>query len=213
MARRCKCLIVDDHPIFRKGILDLLVQEGACQTVVEAGHAAAALAAVRREAWDLVILDVALPDKHGIEVLKEMKLFRPRTPVLLFSLYPEREFAIRGLKAGAAGYLTKDCSPQELLSAVEEVTAGRRYITKSLAAHLASFVGQGQPDTPHDLLSDREMEVLRLFGQGKRPSQIAQDLSLSVKTVSTYRARLLRKLSFHTTAQLVRYAIEHQLTI
>ncbi len=212
MASRCKCLIVDDHPIFRKGVRDLLLQEGVCQAVVEAGRAEAALAAVHRESWDLVVLDVALPDKHGLEVLKEIKLLRPRTPVLLFSLYPEREFAIRGLKAGAAGYLTKDCAPQELLAAVQAITAGRRYITNSLASHLANVVGQGQLAATHDLLSDREMEVLRLFGQGKRPSQIAQELSLSIKTISTYRARLLSKLSFQTTAQLVRYAIERQLT-
>ena len=212
MGSKCKCLIVDDHPIFRKGIRDLLCQEGPCATITEVDSAAAALEAVRREPWDLLILDVALPDKHGLEVLKEVKLLRPKLPVLMLSLYPEREFALRAIKSGAAGYLTKDKTPQELLAAVKEVIAGRRYITSSLADQLVKFLDSGQPSTPHAVLSDREMEVLRLLGQGKRPSQIADEMALSVKTISTYRARLLEKLGLQSTAELVRYAIEHRLT-
>ncbi|MBI5317171.1 MAG: response regulator transcription factor [Nitrospirae bacterium] len=212
MGHKCKCLIVDDHPIFRKGIRNLLSQEAACTAIVEADCAATALAAIRREPWDLLILDVALPDKHGLEVLKEVKLLRPKLPVLMLSLYPEREFALRAFKAGASAYLTKDGPPSELLSAVKEVVAGRRYITGSLADQLMDFLDSGQPATPHAILSDREMEVLRLLGQGKRPSQIADEMALSVKTISTYRARLLEKLGLQSTAQLVRYAIEHRLT-
>ncbi|THJ22535.1 MAG: response regulator transcription factor [Nitrospira sp. CG24E] len=212
MGKKCKCLIVDDHPIFRKGIRDLLSQEGACAPIVEADCAVAALEAVRREPWDLLILDLALPDKHGLEVLKEVRLLRPKMPVLMLSLYPEREFALRAINSGAAGYLTKDKTPHELLSAVKEVVAGRRYITSSLANQLMDFLNSGQPATPHAVLSDREMEVLRLLGQGKRPSQIADDMALSVKTISTYRARLLEKLGLQSTAELVRYAIEHHLT-
>jgi DNA-binding NarL/FixJ family response regulator len=211
MGNRCKCLIVDDHPIVRKGVRDLLLQEGACAAVVEADNAAAAMAAVRREPWDLLILDIALPDKHGLEVLKEVKLLRPTMPVLMLSLYPEREFALRAFKAGAAGYVTKDRAPSELLTAVKEIAAGRRYITSSLADQMAAFIDTGQPETPHDILSDREMEVLRLLGQGKTVSAIADDMALSVKTISTYRARLLEKLTLRTTADLVRYAIEHHL--
>ncbi len=211
MGNRCKCLIVDDHPIVRKGVRDLLLQEGACAAVVEADNAAAAMAAVRREPWDLLILDVALPDKHGLEVLKEVKLLRPAMPVLMLSLYPEREFALRAFKAGASGYVTKDRAPSELLTAVKEIAAGRRYITSSLAQQMARFLETGQPEAPHDILSDREIEVLRLFGQGKTVSAIAGDMALSVKTISTYRARLLEKLTLRTTADLVRYAIEHRL--
>jgi two-component system, NarL family, invasion response regulator UvrY len=212
MAKKCKCLIVDDHPIIRKGIKDLLIEEGLCQAVVEAISAEVALAAVRQEPWDLMILDVALPDKHGLEVLKEVKLLRPTLPVLMLSLYPEREFALRAIKAGASGYLTKDLAPSEIVMAVKEVMAGRRYITASLANSIASYLEAGQPATPHALLSDREMEVLRLLGQGKTASAIADEMALSVKTISTYRARILEKLNLRTTADVVRYAIEHRLT-
>lgn len=212
MGRKCKCLIVDDHPIVRKGIKDLLVEEGLCHAVVEAASAEAALTAVRREPWDLLVLDVALPDKHGLEVLKEVKLLRPTLPVLMLSLYPEREFALRAIKAGASGYLTKDQPPFELTAAVRQVSAGRRYITPSLAEQMADWLDLGQPETLHERLSDREMEVLRLLGQGKTVSAIADEMALSVKTISTYRARLLEKLKLRTTADLVRYAIEYHLT-
>jgi DNA-binding NarL/FixJ family response regulator len=212
MGRKYKCLIVDDHPIIRKGIRDLLVEEGLCHAVVEAASAEAALTAVCREAWDLLILDVALPDKHGVEVLKEVKLLRPTLPVLMLSLYPEREFALRAIKAGASGYLTKDRAPSELLTAAREIVAGRRYITTSLANQMADLFDLGQPAMLHERLSDREMEVLRLLGQGKTVSAIADDMALSVKTISTYRARLLEKLRLRTTANLVRYAIEYHLT-
>lgn len=212
MGRKCKCLIVDDHPIFRKGIKDLLIEEGLCHVVVEAASAETAIAAVRREPWDLLILDVALPDKHGLQILKEIKLLRPSPPVLMLSLYPEREFALRAIKAGASGYLTKDRTPSEVVAAVREVLAGRRYITPSLANHMANHLNLGQPETLHERLSDREMEVLRLLGQGKTISAIADEMALSVKTISTYRARLLEKLRLRTTADLVRYAIEYHLT-
>lgn len=211
MGSKGKCLIADDHPLIRKAIRDMLVQEGAFLAVIEADSGEATLAAVRREAWDLLILDVALPDKHGLEVLKEAKLLRPAMPVLMLSLYPEGEFALRALRAGASGYLTKDRTPSELMTAIREVRAGRRFITRSLANHMAdSFTGEKKV-TLHEGLSDREMEVLRLFGQGKNVSAIAGELSLSVKTISTYRARLLEKLGLQTTAALVRYAIEHRL--
>lgn len=213
MDGKCKCLIADDHPIIRKGIKDLLTEEGLCHVVVDVDCAEAALTAIRREPWDLLVLDVALPDKHGLEVLKEVKLLRPALPVLMLSLYPEREFALRALKAGASGYLTKDRTPTEITTAVKEVLAGRRYITPSLANRIADVLELGRSGALHERLSDREMEVLRLLGQGKTVSAIAADLALSVKTISTYRGRLLEKLRLHTTADLVRYAIEHQLAV
>ena len=213
MGTSCRCLIVDDHPIVRRGIRNLLLDEGGCSVIEEAGNAADALSAVRREPWDLLILDVALPDKHGLEVLKEVKLLRPTLLVLMLSLYPAREFALRALKAGAAGYLTKDQAPSDLLAAVKEVRASRRYISSLLADQLATLFGGGQPIALHDLLSDREMEVLRLLGQGKPVSVIGNEMALSVKTISTYRGRLLNKLEVRTTAALVHYAIEHHLTI
>jgi two-component system, NarL family, invasion response regulator UvrY len=213
MGNKLKCLIADDHPLIRKAIRDMLVQEKVFLSVVEADSGKVALAAIRREHWDLLVLDVALPDKHGLEVLKEAKLLRPAMPVLMLSLYPEGEFALRALKAGASGYLTKDRPPSELMTAVREVSAGRRFITGALANHMAASFSGGKMEVPHEMLSDREMEVLRLFGQGKNVSAIAGELSLSVKTISTYRARLLQKLGLQTTASLVRYAIEHRLEV
>jgi DNA-binding NarL/FixJ family response regulator len=204
-------LVADDHPIVRKGVRDLLIQEAVCSNVVEAGNGASTIGLVQRQEWDLLILDISLPDIHGLEVLKEVKRLRPTLPVLMLSLYPEREFAMRALKAGASGYLTKDQAPAELLIAVKEVTAGRRYITATLGNQLAAYLGAGQLGTLHDLLSDREMEVLQLLGQGKSVSTIAAEVALSVKTVSTYRARLLDKLNLISTADLIRYAIVHRL--
>ena len=212
MGTNCRCLIADDHPIVRKGVHDLLVQELRCSTVVEVGSGTATLGLVQQQNWDLLILDISLPDKHGLEVLKEVKLLQPKLPVLMLSLYPEREFALRALKAGASGYLTKDQAPAELLIAVKEVMAGKRYITGSLANQLVSNLESGQPVAAHDRLSDREMEVLRLLGQGKTVSAIGNEMALSVKTISTYRTRVLTKLELRTTAELIHYAIEHHLT-
>ncbi len=211
MGNSCRCLVVDDHPIVRKGVRDLLVQEAICPNVTEAGTGTTAIRLVRRQVWDLLILDMGLPDMHGLEVLKEVKQLQPNLPVLMLSLYPEREFAMRALKAGASGYLTKDQAPTELLIAVQEVLAGRRYVTGAAENHLAVRLDAGQPVTLHDRLSDREMEVLRLLGRGKSVSAIAAEMALSVKTVSTYRARLLDKLGLTSTTDVIRYAIEHRL--
>ncbi len=212
MGTKCRCLVADDHPIVRKGVRDLLIQESVCSNVIEAENGTATLGLVRRHEWDLLILDISLPDKHGLEVLREVKQLRPKLPVLMLSLYPEREFAVRALKTGASGYLTKDQAPAELLIAVKEVLAGRRYVTTSLANQLAAYLNNGQPTSLHDLLSNRELEVLRLLGRGKSVSMIADVMALSVKTVSTYRALLLQKLKLTSTADLIRYAIEHRLS-
>jgi len=205
-----KILLADDHAIMRKGLKDVLV-EGLDQ--VEVGEAATgqdALEAVRKQAWDAVVLDINLPDKNGIEVLKEMKALRPAMPVVVLSLHPEDQYAVRMLKAGAAGYLTKESAPELLVSAVRKALAGGTYVSVALAEQLAA--GLGTPSTePLATLSDREMEVLCLIAAGKTPTDIADTLSLSVKTISTYRARLLDKLTLKTTAELIRYALDHKL--
>ena len=205
------CLLVDDHPIVRRGVRDLLMQEQLCSEIEEVSSGEAALEAVRRKSWDLLLLDVALPDKHGLEVLKETKLLQPHLPVLMLSLYPEKEFAMRAIRAGASGYLTKQSAPDELLTAVRRVLQGGRYITEALAEQMAEALGAGVEGAKHARLSDRELEVLRLLGQGRSVSAIAEDLALSVKTISTYRARILEKLSCQTTAELIRYAIDAKL--
>jgi DNA-binding NarL/FixJ family response regulator len=209
---KCRCLLVDDHPIVRRGVRDLLTEERLCSEILEVSSGKAALAEIRQAPWDLLILDVALPDKHGLEVLKEAKLLQPRLPVLMLSLYPEKEFALRAIKAGASGYLTKDRAPSELMAAVKRVLRGGRYITEDLAEQMATMLETGQPERLHAMFSDREMQVLRLLGKGKTASAIAKDLCLSVKTISTYRSRILDKLSCRTTADLMRYAIEQHLT-
>ncbi|NOT21677.1 MAG: response regulator transcription factor [Nitrospiraceae bacterium] len=208
---KCRCLLADDHPIVRRGIRDLLQIEQVCSEIQEVGSGEAALTEIRRQSWDLLILDVALPDKHGLEVLKEVKLLQPRLPVLMLSLYPEKEFALRAIKAGASGYLTKDRAPSELMAAVKRVLRGGRYITEDLAEQLAVMVESGKDEPLHSSLSDREMQVLRLLGKGKTASAIAKDLCLSIKTISTYRSRILHKLSCRTTGELMRYAIEQRL--
>lgn len=207
----CECLLVDDHPIVRRGVRDLLLHERLCSEIEEVSTGEAALLAIQRKTWGLMLLDVALPDKHGLEVLKEAKLLQPRLPVLMLSLYPEKEFAMRAIRAGASGYLTKQSAPSELLAAVRRVLQGGRYITEALAEQMAEAIETGTGGPPHARLSDREMEVLRLFGKGKAVSAIAEDLSLSVKTISTYRARILEKLSCQTTAELIRYAVDAKL--
>ncbi|MBP8154497.1 MAG: response regulator transcription factor [Nitrospira sp.] len=208
---KCRCLITDDHPIVRRGVRELLEEEQLCSEICEVRSGEEALEAVRHQPWDLMILDIALPDKHGLEVLKETKLLQPSLPVLMLSLYPEKEFAMRAIKAGASGYLTKQSAPSELLAAVLRVLQGGRYITAALAEQMASVIETGVDGSLHARLSDRELQVLRLLGQGKSVSVIAEELRLSVKTISTYRARILEKLSCESTGELIRYAIEARL--
>jgi DNA-binding NarL/FixJ family response regulator len=204
-------LIADDHPVVRRGVRDVLEDEHLCSDIYEAKTGEEALEALRRQPWDLMILDIALPDKHGLDVLKEAKLLQPRLSVLMLSLYPEKEFAMRAIKAGASGYLTKQSAPSELLAAVHRVLQGGRYITEALAEQMAHALETGADDVLHARLSDRELQVLRLLGQGKSVSVIAEELCLSVKTISTYRARILEKLSCESTGELIRYAVEARL--
>ena len=206
-----RCLITDDHSVVRRGVRELLEEEQLCSEIYEAKTGEEALTAVRRQSWDLMILDIALPDKHGLDVLKEAKLLQPRLPVLMLSLYPEKEFAMRAIKAGASGYLTKQSAPSELLAAVTRILQGGRYITAALAEQMASALETGGSEVLHARLSDRELQVLRLLGQGKSVSVIAEELCLSVKTISTYRARILEKLSCTSTGELIRYAVEAKL--
>lgn len=208
---KCRCLLADDHPIVRRGVRDLLTEEQLCSEIREVNSGEAALAEIRLASWDLLILDVALPDKHGLEVLKEAKLLQPRLPVLMLSLYPEKEFALRAIKAGASGYLTKDRAPSEMLAAVKRVLRGGRYITEDLAEQLAATIGTEDKGPRHATLSDREMQVLRLLGRGRTVSAIAEELCLSVKTISTYRVRILDKLCCRTTGEIIRYAVEQRL--
>jgi DNA-binding NarL/FixJ family response regulator len=203
-----RCLIADDHPIIRSGLRGLIQQHSDMAEPGEATTAAETLDLVRTSTWDLVILDINLPDASGIDVLRRIRHLRPDLPVLVLSAHAEEQFAVRSLRAGASGYLNKQSAADELIIAIRRVLAGRRYVSAALAERLAAALDATATERePHDALSDREFEVLRLIGVGRAVSEIAESLHLSVKTVSTYRARILEKLSLKSTAELAAYAI------
>ncbi len=205
-----KVLIVDDHAVVRKGLKEILTHEPDIK-VFEAGDAAQASKLIKRDEWDLVVLDLDMPNKSGLEFLEEIgKSARP-IPVLVLSIYPEEQFAVRTLRAGAAGYLSKDAAPEDLVAAIRKILGGGRFISEAVAEMLLQHVTSGQNAALHDGLSDREFQILCMFGKGKTISAIARELSLSVPTVSTYRARILEKMGMKTTAELIRYAVKQQL--
>jgi DNA-binding NarL/FixJ family response regulator len=206
-----KVLIADDHAVFRRGLRETLADTFSRVTFGEARTALETLEHVRRQDWDVVILDISMPGKSGLDILDDLKRLRPRLPILLLSMHPEQQFARRALKSGAAGYLTKDSVTEELKEAVKKIVGGGRYVSATLAEKLALDLREGA-DTPlHELLSDREFQVLRMIASGKTVKDIAEELSLSVKTVSTYRARILEKTGMKTNAELIRYALQTHL--
>jgi two-component system, NarL family, invasion response regulator UvrY len=206
-----KVLIADDHAVFRRGLMETLGESFPKMTFGEAKTAQETVDYVKRQQWEIVILDISMPGKSGLDILDDLKRLRPGLPVLLLSMHPEEQYAKRALKAGAAGYLTKESVPEELKLAVRRVLAGGRYVSSAMAERLAYDLRQGA-DTPiHELLSDREFQVLRMIASGKTVKQIASEISLSVKTVSTYRARILEKTGMKTTAELIRYALQAHL--
>jgi DNA-binding NarL/FixJ family response regulator len=206
-----RVLIADDHGITREGLKRILTDYPEPVHVGNAANAAQTLSMVRRNEWDLVLLDISLPDKSGLDVLKSIKKDRPALPVLVLSMYPVDQYALRVLKAGGSGYLTKESAPEQLLAAVRKVSEGGRFITPELAEHMARELAGGTPTLPHESLSDREFEVLRLIASGRTPTEIAGHLSLSVKTISTYRTRLLHKMGMRHNAELTHYAISNRL--
>jgi two-component system invasion response regulator UvrY len=202
-----RILICDDHPIVRKGLREILEQGGASATIGEAASAAEALDLARKKSWDAVVLDITMPGRSGLELLKQLREERPNLPVLVLSVHPAEQYAVRVLRAGAAGYLTKESAPEELVTAVRRIVRGGRYISPSVGETLVADLGRPAGQLPHHGLSDREFEIMRLLASGKRVSEIAAERNLSVKTVSTYRARILQKLNLRTTAEIMRYAI------
>ena len=205
-----KILLVDDHPIVRHGIRTILTERLKGAVVGEAGDAVSAMTQIRDGEWDVVVADISLPGTSGLDLIKELRRVHPSLPTLVVSMHPASQFARRALAAGAAGYLTKDSPPEEFVAAIEEARRGRRYIGRDTGDILGRWPARVS-GAPHDSLSDREYQVLRLLGSGQTVSDIARDLSLSVKTVSTYRMRVLDKLGMRTNAELMRYAIENGL--
>ena len=205
-----RILIVDDHALVRRGLIELLQPLPGGVQFGEAGNAADALTLAAEGRWDVVLLDLGLPDRHGLEVLRELHTTRPRVPVLILTMFPEDQLALRVLELGAAGYLTKESAPEELLKAIERVMAGHKYLSTAMAQAVADGLG-GPPPVPHEQLSDRELEVLRLLAAGRPITAISKQLGLSPKTVTTYRARLLHKLRMRSNAELTYYATQHGL--
>ena len=206
-----KILITDDHAVVRQGLKQILAEEFTRAEFGEATNAQEAIDRVWKENWDVVVLDITMPGRSGLEVLKEIKKSRPKLPVLVLSMHPEDQFAVRILKIGAAGYMTKESAPNELVGAVKKVMAGGRYVSPSLAEKMASYLAIDVHTPPHERLSDREFLVLRLIASGKTPTAIAKELALSVKTISTYRMRILEKMNMSNNAELTHYAIQNQL--
>jgi two-component system, NarL family, invasion response regulator UvrY len=205
-----RILIVDDHALVRRGLIQLLDGFPDGVEFGEAGNAAEGLALALNQRWDVVLLDLGLPDRHGLEVLRELHAARPHLPILILTMFPEDQLALRMLEMGASGYLTKESAPEELLRALERVMAGHKYLSPTMAQVVADGVG-GPPPAPHEQLSDRELEVLRLLAAGRPITAISRQLRLSPKTVTTYRARLLHKLRMRSNAELTFYATQHGL--
>jgi len=207
-----RILIVDDHEVVRDGVKRIFdEQEPGMAVFGEASNGPEALRLVREEAWDVVVLDLTLDDRSGLEVLKELKQIRPKIPVLILSMHSEEQYARRAFKAGAAGYTTKDSPRAELVKAVNRVIEGGRYVSPAMAEKLIVDIERGSDKPVHETLSDREFEVMRLIASGKTVGEIAELLSLSDKTISTYRARLLEKMRMKTSAELTHYAVQNKL--
>jgi two-component system, NarL family, invasion response regulator UvrY len=206
-----RILIVDDHAMVREGLKRILLDEFEDATFGEAGNATVALEQVWKKPWELVLLDISMHGRSGLDVLKEIRASASKVPVLVLSGHPEEQYAVRVLKAGAAGYLVKESAPQELCRAARRVLSGGKYITPSLAEQLAALI-QSSNRPAHEALSNREYQVMLLIADGKAPKEIGDELSLSVKTVGTYRTRILEKLRLRNNAELMRYVLERDLS-
>ncbi len=206
-----KVLITDDHPIVRQGLKQILKEAFETITVDEAATGAEALNKINAAEYDIVLLDISMPGMNGLDVLKEIQKINKLLPVLMISIYPEDQYALRCLKAGASGYLTKDTASDELTLAVERILSGKKYVSLFLADKLARHFNAGGTKLPHELLSDREDQVMRYIASGKTAAEIAEELTLSVKTINTYRNRILKKMQIKNSAELIRYAVQNQL--
>lgn len=206
-----RVLVADDHAVVRRGLVQILTEAPDMVVAGEASTGREVLQAVWKHDYDVLVLDIAMPEGSGLEVLQQLQTLKPDLRVLILSMYPERQYAVRALKTGAAGYLTKESVPDELIAAIRKVARGGKYVSQSLAEQLASELRGEVEKEPHQTLSDREYQVMTLLAAGKSVTDVAEELSLSVKTVSTYRARILDKLNLKSIAEIIRYALEHGL--
>ncbi len=206
-----RILIVDDHKLVRDGLKQILAGTDDISVIDEAGDGEEAVSKIRKNSFDVVLLDIRLPKSDGLSVLKLVKQEQPALFILMLSMYPEEQYAIRALKSGASGYLTKDSASEELIAAIRKVAQGGKYVTRSLAEKLAFYLDNEDNAPVHETLSDREYQVMRMIARGKSVGEIADELNLSVKTVSTYRSRVLGKLHFKKNAEIIRYAIKQNI--
>jgi len=212
MTSRTRILVADDHAIVRRGLRLILAEAGDMEVAGEAENGVQAVQMVREQPWDVVLMDICMPHRSGMDALKMIRKEAPRVPVLMLSMYPEEQYAVRALKAGAAGYLCKDAAPELLIVAIRQVVNGKKYVSAAVAEALAHAISTDDGDRPaHERLSDREYQTLCLIASGKTLTQIAEALNLSVKTVSVYRTRLLEKMNLRTSAELTHYGIRNGL--
>ena len=204
-----KILIADDHAIVRKGLIGLLRGEFMNAEIHEATNGAEAMEQARSQTWDLILLDISMPGRSGVETLAQLRADGVKAPILMLSMQPEEQYGIRVLKAGASGFVNKETATEELITAVHRVLSGRKYISEKVAERLAESKSPDGIKLPHELLSNRELEVLQRIASGKTISEIAEEISLSVNTISTYRTRILEKLGLHNNAELTRYALDN----
>jgi len=206
-----KILIADDHAIVRQGLKQMVTETQDMVVAGEASNGQELLNKIKEEDYDVVVLDITMPGRNGVDVLRQLRSERPQLPVLMLSIHPEEQYALRALKAGASGYLTKESAPDELVAAIRKVSWGGKYVSSSLAEKLAFELETGHEQAPHEALSDREYQVMCMIASGKTVMEIAQELSLSEKTISTYRSRILEKMKMKNNAELTYYAIKNQL--
>ncbi len=207
-----RVLVADDHEVVRRGLKQILDEAPDIVVAGEASTGQETLKAVREGDFDVLVLDIAMPELSGMDVLKQLGSLKPGLRILMLSMYPEEQYAVRSLKGGADGYITKNNVADELVAAIRKVAQGGKYITLTLAEKLAATLGSEYIAEPHEMLSDREYQVMRKFAAGKSVKEIAAELSLSVKTISTYRTRILEKLDLRSTAEIIRYALERNLS-
>ena len=207
--KKIRILIADDHPIVRAGFKQVISDTQDITVADEAKNGEEVMDLIRKHDYDIVLLDISMPGKNGLEVLKDLKVEKPKLPVMILSIYPEEQYAVRALRAGASGYMTKASAPNELIVAIRKISQGGKYISSSLAEKLTDYLSEDKP--LHEKLSDREYQVMLMIASGKTVTNIADELCLSVKTISTYRSHIIEKMQFTTNAEITMYAIQNKL--